>query len=38
VGIVINISGDNIIVKDMNYRRLNEITIRKVSKDDTAIR
>jgi hypothetical protein len=22
----------------MNYRRLNEITIRKVSKDDTAIR
>ncbi len=38
VWIVIDIKWDNIIVKDMNYRRLNEVTVRKVPKDDGAIR
>lgn len=38
VWIVIDIKGDNIIVKDMNYRRLNEVTVRKVPKSDRAIR
>lgn len=38
VGIVIDIKGDNIIVKDMNYRRLNEVTVRKVPVTDRAIR
>lgn len=38
VGIVVDIDGDDIIVKDMNYRRLNEVTIRRVAKDDNAIR
>jgi hypothetical protein len=30
--------GDDIIVKDMNYRKLNEVTVRKVPKSDGAIR
>lgn len=38
VGIVIDIKDQEIIVKDMNYRRLNEVTVRKVDKDDRAIR
>lgn len=37
VGIVTSVKDDYIIVKDMNYRALNEVTIRKVSKDDRAI-
>lgn len=38
VGIVTGIEGDSIIVKDMNYRKLNEVTIRKISKTDSAIK
>lgn len=38
VWIVIGIKWDNIIVKDMNYRRLNEVTVRKVPINDRAIR
>lgn len=37
VWIVIDITDDEIIVKDMNYRRLNEVTVRKVPKSDRAI-
>ncbi len=37
VWIVTSISWNNIIIKDMNYRRLNEVTVRKVSQDDWAI-
>lgn len=37
VWIVIDIINDNIIVKDMNYRKLNEVTTRKVPKNDRAI-
>jgi surface antigen len=37
VGIVSGIEGDHIIVKDMNYRWLYEVTIRKVPKNDPAI-
>lgn len=37
VGIVADVQGDYIIVKDMNYRGLYEVTIRKVKKDDPAI-
>lgn len=37
VGIVADVTDDYVIVKDMNYRRLNEVTIRKVPKDDPAI-
>ncbi len=37
VGIVAGIEGDNIIVKDMNYRGLYEVTIRKVPIDHPAI-
>lgn len=38
VGIVIDVEDDNIIVSDMNYRKLYEITTRRVSKNDPAIR
>jgi surface antigen len=38
VGIVVDIDGDDLIVKDMNYRRLNEVTIRRVAKTDSTIR
>lgn len=38
VWIVIDIKGSDIIVKDMNYRKLNEVTVRKVPKSDGAIR
>lgn len=38
VGIVVDIDGDDIIVKDMNFRRINEVTIRRVSSDDAAIK
>ncbi|MDD5769703.1 MAG: CHAP domain-containing protein, partial [Candidatus Gracilibacteria bacterium] len=38
VGIVIGIKGDDIIVKDMNYRRLNEVTVRKVPINDKTIK
>lgn len=38
VWIVIDVKEEHIIVKDMNYRRLNEVTVRKVPKNDRAIR
>lgn len=38
VGIVIDVKWDHIIVSDMNYRRLNEVTVRKVPVNDRAIR
>ncbi len=38
VGIVIDVQSDHIIVSDMNYRKLNEVTVRKVPKSDPAIR
>ena len=37
VGIVSGIEGGNIIIKDMNYRGLYEVTIRKVAIDHPAI-
>jgi surface antigen len=37
VWIVIDVTANDIIVKDMNYRRLNEVTVRKVPKTDRAI-
>lgn len=37
VGIVADVKDDYIIVRDMNYRGLYEITVRKVSRDDPAI-
>lgn len=37
VGIVVSVSDDEIIVKDMNYRALNEVTVRHVDRDDSAI-
>ncbi len=37
VGIVADVTDDYVIVKDMNYRSLNEVTIRKVSRDDATI-
>ena len=37
VWIVTSVKSDTIIVKDMNYRALNEVTTRKVSKYDWAI-
>jgi len=37
VWIVIDVTSDSIIVKDMNYRRLNEVTVRKIPKSDRAI-
>lgn len=38
VGLVVDVDGDDVVIKDMNYRRLNEVTIRRVSKDDPSIR
>lgn len=38
VWIVTSVQWDSIIIKDMNYRALNEVTVRKVSKSDGAIR
>ena len=38
VGIVVEVDGDDVIVKDMNFRRLNEVTTRKISRDDAAIK
>ncbi|MBX9808869.1 LysM peptidoglycan-binding domain-containing protein [Candidatus Gracilibacteria bacterium] len=37
VGIVAGIEGDNLIIKDMNYRGLYEVTIRKVPIDHPSI-
>lgn len=37
MGIVADVQDDYIIIKDMNYRGLYEVTIRKVKKDDPAI-
>ena len=37
VGIVTDISGDHIIISDMNYRKLGEVTTRKVPTNDRAI-
>lgn len=37
VWIVMDIDWDDIIVSDMNYRRLNEVTYRKIPKNDRAI-
>lgn len=37
VGIVADVTDDYVIVKDMNYRGLYEVTIRKVKKNDPAI-
>lgn len=38
VGLVVSVDGDDVVVKDMNYRRLNEVTIRRVPKNDGSIR
>jgi len=38
VGIVVDVDGDELIVKDMNYSNRYQVTIRRVSKDDGAIR
>lgn len=38
VWIVVDITANDIIVKDMNYRRINEVTVRKVPKNDRAIK
>lgn len=38
VWIVTEVSDSHIIVKDMNYRKLNEVTVRKVPKNDGAIK
>jgi surface antigen len=37
VGIVADVTDDYVIVKDMNYRRINEVTIRKIPKNDASI-
>lgn len=37
VGIVADVTDDYVIVKDMNYRRINEVTIRKIPKNDSSI-
>lgn len=37
VGIVIDVTDSHIIVSDMNYRRLGEVTTRKVAKNDRTI-
>lgn len=37
VGIVVGMEWNNLIIKDMNYRSINEVTTRKVSKSDGAI-
>ncbi len=38
VGIVVDIDGEDIIVKDMNYRRLNEVTVRRIPVGHSSIR
>lgn len=38
VGLVVDVDGDSVVVKDMNYRRLNEVTIRRISRNDSSIR
>lgn len=38
VGLVVDVDGNDVVIKDMNYRRLNEVTIRRVSKDDPSIK
>lgn len=38
VGIVMDIKWNDLIVSDMNYRRLNEVTYRKVSANDRTIK
>ncbi|MDD2487738.1 MAG: LysM peptidoglycan-binding domain-containing protein [Candidatus Gracilibacteria bacterium] len=38
VGLVTGVEGDDIIVKDMNYRRINEVTVRRISKNDPSIK
>lgn len=38
VGIVSEVWDDYIIVKDMNYRRFNEVTVRKIPKNDASIK
>lgn len=38
VWIVTSVNSDHIIIKDMNYRALNEVTVRKISKNDWAIK
>ncbi|MDD2907104.1 MAG: LysM peptidoglycan-binding domain-containing protein [Candidatus Gracilibacteria bacterium] len=37
VGIVMEVKSDHIIISDMNYRRLNEVTYRKISINDRSI-
>ena len=37
VGIVADVTDDYVIVKDMNYRSINEVTLRKVPVDDDSI-
>jgi len=37
VAIVVDVTKDDIIIKDMNYRRLNEVTTREIPKTDKAI-
>ena len=37
VGIVMEVKNDYMIVSDMNYKKLNEVTYRKVSLNDTRI-
>lgn len=38
VGVVSEVWDDYIIVKDMNYRRFNEVTVRKIPKTDPSIK
>lgn len=38
VWIVTSVKGDTLIVKDMNFRKLNEVTVRKVSASDRSIK
>lgn len=37
VGIVADVTDEYVIVKDMNYRKINEVTIRKVKINDSTI-
>lgn len=37
MGIVADVTDEYVIIKDMNYRSLNEVTIRKVPVDDDSI-
>ncbi|MCK9273142.1 LysM peptidoglycan-binding domain-containing protein [Candidatus Gracilibacteria bacterium] len=38
VGLVVGVEGNDVIVKDMNYRRLNEVTVRRINKNDSSIK